>query len=107
MYFIITLGGTFVLKMFTMFECNSLCRMFMLCCAFDSVHIKKPATSKQGNSEVYVICCGYKGLKHVQPWIQKFFSIMDRSMLYFIILLIYSFIYSILVSYLFYCFSNN
>lgn len=65
-----------------MFECNSLCRMFMLCCTFDSVHIKKPATSKQGNSEVYVICCGYKGLKHTQPWIQKFFSIMDRSMFY-------------------------
>lgn len=76
------LGGTFVLKMFTMFECNSLCRMYMLCCAFDSVQIKKPVTSKQGNSEVYVVCTGYKGLQYVEPWIHKFHSTTDRSTFY-------------------------
>lgn len=65
-----------------MFECNTLCRMFILCYAFDSVKIQKPVTSKQGNSEIYVVCCGYKGLKYVEPWIHKFFSTIDRSMFY-------------------------
>ncbi|XP_022172751.1 cap-specific mRNA (nucleoside-2'-O-)-methyltransferase 2-like [Myzus persicae] len=72
-------GGSFVLKMFTMFECNTLCRIYLLCCAFDSVQIKKPVTSKQGNSEVYVVCCGYKGLQHAEPWIHTYFSTIDRS----------------------------
>lgn len=77
---LIILGGTFVLKMFTVFECNTLCRMYLLCCAFNSVEIKKPVSSKQGNSEIYVVCCGYKGLQYVEPWIHKFFSVIDRSM---------------------------
>lgn len=76
------LGGTFVLKMFTIFECNSLCRMYLLCCAFDSVLVKKPVTSRQGNSEVYVVCRGYKGLQLMEPWIHKFFSAIDRSMFF-------------------------
>ncbi|VVC25401.1 Ribosomal RNA methyltransferase FtsJ domain,Adrift-type ribose 2-O-methyltransferase domain,S- [Cinara cedri] len=71
-------GGTFVLKMFTTFECNSLCRMYLLCCAFESVHIKKPVTSKPGNSEVYVVCCGYRGLRYIEPWIHQFFLTIDR-----------------------------
>lgn len=65
-----------------MFECNTLCHIYFLCCAFDSVKVKKPVTSKQGNSEVYVVCTGYKGLQYVEPWIHKFYSITDRSMLY-------------------------
>lgn len=68
--------------MFTVFECNSLCRMYLLCCAFESIHIKKPVTSKEGNSEVYVVCCGYRGLSYMEPWIHKFFSTVDRSMFY-------------------------
>ncbi|CAI6369395.1 unnamed protein product [Macrosiphum euphorbiae] len=72
-------GGSFVVKMFTMFECNTLCRLYLLSCAFDSVKIKKPVTSKQGNSEVYVVCCGYKGLQHVEPWIHTYFSTIDRT----------------------------
>lgn len=64
-----------------MFECNSLCRMYLLCYAFDSVQVKKPITSKQGNSEVYVVCRGYKGLKYTETWIHKFFSTIDRSKL--------------------------
>ncbi|XP_025407467.1 cap-specific mRNA (nucleoside-2'-O-)-methyltransferase 2-like [Sipha flava] len=75
-------GGTFVLKMFTMFECNTLCRMYLLCCAFDSVQIKKPLTSKQGNSEIYVVCRGFKGFQCVEPLIHKFFSTSNRTLSY-------------------------
>jgi 23S rRNA U2552 (ribose-2'-O)-methylase RlmE/FtsJ len=76
---IIISGGTFVLKMFTIFECNTLCRMYLLCCAFDLVQIKNPLTSKQGNSEIYVVCRGFKGLQCVEPLINKFFSTSNRS----------------------------
>ncbi|XP_050428080.1 cap-specific mRNA (nucleoside-2'-O-)-methyltransferase 2-like [Adelges cooleyi] len=72
-------GGSFVLKMFTMFECNTLCRMYLLCCAFESVKVRKPVTSRQGNSEVYVICQGYKGLEYTEPWIQRFFTCTDHT----------------------------
>ncbi|XP_065837285.1 cap-specific mRNA (nucleoside-2'-O-)-methyltransferase 2-like isoform X2 [Oscarella lobularis] len=54
-------GGSFVLKMFTLFEHSSVCMMYLLVCCFSKVWVSKPATSKSGNSEVYVICVGYRG----------------------------------------------
>ncbi|PIK62021.1 putative cap-specific mRNA (nucleoside-2'-O-)-methyltransferase 2 isoform X2 [Apostichopus japonicus] len=49
-------GGSFVLKMFTMFEMNTACLMYLLCVD------QKPVTSKAGNSEVYVVCLGFQGI---------------------------------------------
>ncbi|XP_050522675.1 cap-specific mRNA (nucleoside-2'-O-)-methyltransferase 2-like isoform X2 [Daktulosphaira vitifoliae] len=71
---IIQNGGSFVLKMFTIFECNTICRIYLLCCLFQSVEIQKPATSKSGNSEVYVVCKGYMGRSLATPYIQMFFK---------------------------------
>lgn len=82
MFYYVVLGGTFVIKMFTMFECNTLCQMYMLNCLFDSVQMRKPIMSNQGNSEVYVICSGYKGLQYAEPWIHKFFLTTYQSMFY-------------------------
>lgn len=59
----LTEGGNFVLKMFTIFESETVCLLFLLNCAFESIDIFKPATSKEGNSEVYVICKEYKKSK--------------------------------------------
>lgn len=53
--------GNFVLKMFTIYECDAICIMYFLNCVFHKIHLFKPATSKSGNSEVYVICLKYKG----------------------------------------------
>ncbi|XP_014096132.1 cap-specific mRNA (nucleoside-2'-O-)-methyltransferase 2 [Bactrocera oleae] len=53
-------GGCFVVKMFTMFESTNVCKLFLLNCVFEEVHEFKPATSKRGNSEVYIICIGYR-----------------------------------------------
>lgn len=53
-------GGSFVLKMFTLFEHNSGCLMLLLVHAFDHVTVFKPATSKEGNSECYVVAKGFK-----------------------------------------------
>ncbi len=54
-------GGHFVLKMFTMFEAESVCLLFLLTSLFGYVNVFKPATSKEANSEVYVVCRDFSG----------------------------------------------
>uniref|UniRef100_A0A1B0AFR8 Cap-specific mRNA (nucleoside-2'-O-)-methyltransferase 2 n=1 Tax=Glossina pallidipes TaxID=7398 RepID=A0A1B0AFR8_GLOPL len=51
--------GCLVMKMFTMFESSSVCILYLLNCVFEKVHVTKPATSKRGNSEVYIVCLNY------------------------------------------------
>lgn len=53
-------GGSFVVKMFTLYEASSVSKLYLLNCAFEKVHVFKPCTSKRGNSEVYVVCLNYK-----------------------------------------------
>uniref|UniRef100_A0A3Q3NCF9 Cap-specific mRNA (nucleoside-2'-O-)-methyltransferase 2 n=1 Tax=Labrus bergylta TaxID=56723 RepID=A0A3Q3NCF9_9LABR len=64
-------GGSFVLKMFTLYEHTSVCLLYLLNCCFHSVNVFKPATSKAGNSEVYVICLNYDGKEAVRPLLSK------------------------------------
>lgn len=64
-------GGSFVLKMFTMYEHSSVCLLYLLNCCFSSVSVFKPATSKAGNSEVYVVCVNYDGKEAVRPLLSK------------------------------------
>jgi len=63
-------GGSFVIKMFTMFESETVCMMYLLSICFDQVDVFKPATSKEGNSEVYVVCRDFKRV----PWVDKYLS---------------------------------
>ncbi|XP_044263152.1 cap-specific mRNA (nucleoside-2'-O-)-methyltransferase 2 [Tribolium madens] len=56
-------GGSFVLKIFTMFEDSTICLLYLLNVCFGKVSVFKPGSSKSGNSEVYVICLHFKGLK--------------------------------------------
>lgn len=67
-------NGSLVLKAFTIFECNTICRIFLLCCLFRSVVLRKPATSKPGNSEVYVVCKGYRGRSVAIPYVQAYYA---------------------------------
>lgn len=53
-------GGSLLVKMFTFFESSSIAMLYILNCCFDELHVFKPATSKEGNSEVYVIGIGFK-----------------------------------------------
>lgn len=52
--------GSLILKMFTFYETSSISILYILNCCFEEVHVFKPATSKEGNSEVYVIGIRYK-----------------------------------------------
>ncbi|XP_034730048.1 cap-specific mRNA (nucleoside-2'-O-)-methyltransferase 2 [Etheostoma cragini] len=64
-------GGSFVLKMFTLYEHSSVGLLYLLNCCFRSVNVFKPATSKSGNSEVYVVCLNYDGKEAVRPLLSK------------------------------------
>ncbi|XP_063294407.1 cap-specific mRNA (nucleoside-2'-O-)-methyltransferase 2 [Pelobates fuscus] len=64
-------GGSFVLKMFTLFEHSSVNLMYFLNCCFDQVHVIKPGTSKAGNSEVYIVCLGYLGKDALEGLLSK------------------------------------
>lgn len=64
-------GGSFVLKMFTLYEHSSVCLLYLLTCCFGSVSVFKPATSKSGNSEVYVVCLSYDGKEAARPLLSK------------------------------------
>ncbi|XP_063801925.1 cap-specific mRNA (nucleoside-2'-O-)-methyltransferase 2 [Pseudophryne corroboree] len=59
-------GGSFVLKMFTLFQHSSVNLMYLLNCCFQEVHVIKPGTSKSGNSEVYVVCLHYIGKNSIK-----------------------------------------
>lgn len=61
--------------MFTFFECESVCLLFLLQCVFQSVDVMKPATSKEGNSEVYVVCREFKDEPCFEPFIRRLLSI--------------------------------
>ncbi|XP_066902577.1 cap-specific mRNA (nucleoside-2'-O-)-methyltransferase 2 [Halyomorpha halys] len=58
---ILSPGGNFVIKIFTIYECETICLLYLLCCVFKHVSVHKPVVSKEGNSEVYVICQNYGG----------------------------------------------
>eukprot|EP00742_Colponemidia_sp_Colp-10_P010012 GILJ01010964.1.p1 GENE.GILJ01010964.1~~GILJ01010964.1.p1 ORF type:complete len:891 (-),score=113.49 GILJ01010964.1:131-2803(-) len=58
---ILAQGGSFVLKLFTLFEHSTIGLLFLFACLFDDLHVCKPSTSKGGNSETYVIAKGFKG----------------------------------------------
>ncbi|XP_072747388.1 cap-specific mRNA (nucleoside-2'-O-)-methyltransferase 2 isoform X1 [Anoplolepis gracilipes] len=62
-------GGNFLLKLFTLFEHQSVCLMYLLSCVFHQITVTKPASSKSGNSEMYVVCINFKGRDYVAPYL--------------------------------------
>ncbi|EFX70215.1 hypothetical protein DAPPUDRAFT_217428 [Daphnia pulex] len=51
---ILSNGGSFILKMFTLFEHTSVSLLYLLMISFEELHVFKPCTSKEGNSELQV-----------------------------------------------------
>ncbi|EFN88438.1 Uncharacterized protein FLJ11171 [Harpegnathos saltator] len=62
-------GGNFLLKVFTLFEHQSVCLMYLLACAFQKVIATKPATSRAGNSEMYIVCTNFNGRDYIEPYL--------------------------------------
>jgi len=57
-------GGSFVLKIFDMFNDKTLRILQLLHNVYDTVHINKPHTSRPANSEKYLVCTGFKAEKY-------------------------------------------
>jgi len=51
--------GCFVMKIFTIFEKETLTLLYLLWLSFKQVTLFKPGPSKAGNSEVYVVCVNF------------------------------------------------
>ena len=64
---VLAVGGNFLLKMFTMFEHMTVSLLYLLSCVFEEVIVNKPATSKEGNSETYVVCKNFSGKAVLEP----------------------------------------
>ena len=52
--------GHFILKMFDIFYENTLQLIYLLSCFYEKVIITKPNTSRQANSEKYIVCKKFK-----------------------------------------------
>ncbi|KAJ2946745.1 hypothetical protein O0L34_g12805 [Tuta absoluta] len=63
--------GTFIFKLFTLFEHSTVSLLYLINHLFGEVNIYKPVTSRQGNSEVYAVCLKYKGSDLLQPFISS------------------------------------
>ncbi|XP_055529350.1 cap-specific mRNA (nucleoside-2'-O-)-methyltransferase 2 [Wyeomyia smithii] len=71
---LLTVGGSLILKMFTLFEHCSVNLLYLLYFCFDELNVFKPCTSKPGNSEVYIIAKGYLQPKGIERYLDKIFD---------------------------------
>lgn len=53
-------GGSFVLRVFSIFECYTLNLIYLLNCCFEHVSLIKPVASYDTTSELYVVCRNYR-----------------------------------------------
>lgn len=53
-------GGVFIIKMFDLFHNVSIEFLYMLSIYYESVSIFKPLTSREANSEKYIVCRGFR-----------------------------------------------
>jgi len=53
--------GTFICKLFDLFYYSTLQLIYILYLSYDSISFIKPSTSRQSNSEKYIVCQGFKG----------------------------------------------
>ena len=69
---VLAIGGNFILKAFTLFEHPTVGALYLMGCLFEQVHVYKPATSKPGNSETYIIGKHFKAsplsLRNCTSW---------------------------------------
>uniref|UniRef100_A0A1Q3G139 Cap-specific mRNA (nucleoside-2'-O-)-methyltransferase 2 n=1 Tax=Culex tarsalis TaxID=7177 RepID=A0A1Q3G139_CULTA len=76
---ILSRSGSFILKMFTLFEHTSVDLLFLLYVCFDELNVFKPCTSKPGNSEVYVIAKGYRQPDGVDAYLDRMFANLNTT----------------------------
>ena len=56
-------NGCLVIKFFSLFECQTICLIYLLYNLFHQLIAFKPMSSKEGNSEVYFVCLNFLSTK--------------------------------------------
>jgi 23S rRNA U2552 (ribose-2'-O)-methylase RlmE/FtsJ len=54
-------GGVFICKLFDLFWYSTLQLLYILYLSYEKISFTKPSTSRQSNSEKYIVCQGFKG----------------------------------------------
>ena len=54
-------GGSFICKLFDLFYTSTIQLLFILYISYESISFIKPNTSRQSNSEKYIVCRGFRG----------------------------------------------
>jgi cap1 methyltransferase len=70
------IGAHFVLKIFDIYTILTIKILYLLTLYYDEVIITKPHTSRPANSEKYVVCKGFKGIR--QNMKSQLLSILDE-----------------------------
>lgn len=72
-------GGNFVCKFFDIFTLFTIKMLYILGNCFEKVYITKPNTSRQANSEKYIVCKGFIGINDdMEQCIYKLFDKMEN-----------------------------
>ena len=69
-------GGMFIIKFFDMFTHNSIILYLILCSCYKNVKITKPLTSRNSNSERYIVCKNF--VKVDELLLQKLMTIIKN-----------------------------
>ncbi len=65
-------GGVFVIKVFDLFDINTINMIALLRLFYDKITIQKPKTSRPANSEKYLICSNFTFKnKHILEYLKK------------------------------------
>jgi 23S rRNA U2552 (ribose-2'-O)-methylase RlmE/FtsJ len=54
-------GGNFICKIFDTFHMETIKLLYLLYLSYEKVYLYKPRTSRNSNSEKYIVCLNYKG----------------------------------------------
>ena len=68
-------NGTFILKIFDILEKSTMQVLYLLSCFYENIIISKPYTSRNANSEKYIVCKGFK-FKDTSNISTKFINIL-------------------------------
>ena len=75
------IGGNFIIKLFDMFNYQTIQLIYLLYCNYSYLEFFKPSTSRSSNSEKYLICSDFQGLSpKIKVDLEKHYS--DPSKLY-------------------------
>ena len=76
-------NGSFVLKIFDSFHNMTIQLLYLLCYFYKEVYIYKPCTSREANSERYIICKSMKNLNNriniINELSKRFVELKDRK----------------------------